>query len=366
MNKKINIMHVTNSLDIGGLEMLVLNMLNALDRQRFSSRVCTLREDGKLIPEFTKAGIPVHIIKKRNGLDFFLPWKLKRLFQENQIDIVHTHNYAPWLYAAVAKNMVQEIRLIHTEHSNVDDLKRRKILEKILSYATDYIVCDSANVAGFMVKEENINRQKIKTILNGIDVGRFSRQDMQKTLKKELGIDEDTRVIGTVGRLVEVKDHLTLIKSFSLVLDKLKNVILIIVGDGPLRKKLEDFSRDIEVRKNIMFLGARDDVDKVLQIFDLFVLSSLSEGLPLALIEAMAASIPVVATAVGGNCEVVPDEKTGYLVTPKEPKQMAEKIITILTDKKLQKKMGECACQRVREHFNLEIMVQEYEQLYLS
>ena len=189
---------------------------------------------------------------------------------------------------------------------------------------------------------------------------------MGEKMKQELGIDNSDRIIGCVGTLRSVKGHKYLIQAIPLILDKFPHTRLVLVGDGPLRSELERLAEKLKVRERIMFLGYRPDVSELMNIFDIFILPSLSEGLSNVLLEAMAASKPVIATNVGGNPEVVEDGRTGLLVPPKDPKKIAEAVNELLDNKNKRLEMGKAGLERVKEKFSISKTVREYKEVYLE
>jgi sugar transferase (PEP-CTERM/EpsH1 system associated) len=362
--KPKKIMHVTSSLNVGGLEVLLLEMLKKLDRGKFSPSVCTFDTRCALRSEFDSAGVPVYVIEKRPGIDLLLPFKLRDLFLAKGIEIVHSHNFSPWLYSALGARLGGIPRIFHTEHSNVDAFERKANIELFLSFITRRIISDSRKVTDFMTGVQKINMDKIRTILNGIDVDRYGPGGSQGSGKADLGLDADDFLIGTVSRLVKVKDLITLLTAFNLVLRTVKNASLIIVGEGETRMELEEFIRDNGLSGRVKLLGARRDIPELLKLMDVFVLSSLSEGLSISLIEAMASEVPVVVTNVGGNPEVVIDKVTGFLVPVRSPDKMADAIVSILNNAGLADTFGKAGRERVMTTFNLNTMVREYEKVY--
>jgi glycosyltransferase involved in cell wall biosynthesis len=196
-------------------------------------------------------------------------------------------------------------------------------------------------------------------VYNGINPAHFfiSKEDKAVNAKKTIGI---------IGRLAAVKDHKNLINAFKLAREKLKNIELMIVGDGPLKQELESYVQEMGLAESVVFTGARRDIAQLLSGFDIFILSSLDEGMPITLLEAMAAGVPVIATKVGGIPEIVVDGKTGFLVPPQAPDKLAEKIYLLLENGKLADLMGKEGRKSVDENFSIGKMVSKYEAIYLA
>ncbi len=361
MAKKV--LHIIHSLDIGGAERLVLNLCKLLKKNgRFTPQVCSLTDGGDLQDEFLNSGIEVFDLNKDEGFSFGLPSKIKAIIEENGIDILHTHNTGPWIYGTLTK-MISKVKLVHTEHSNVSvNERRRLLLEKWFSYFTDAIICDSHVVANFMITRQKINPEKVSVIWNGIDVDSFQSHKGVR-LKEQAGLGGKF-IIGSVARLVPVKDHTTLISAFEIVKKKIPNAHLLLVGDGPLRGELEKIIAQKGFAQDVFITGYLKDVRRFLSLIDVFVLSSLSEGLSLSLIEAMAAEKPIVATAVGGNPEVISHGKTGFLVQPRNPSEIASAILRLATDSSLRHSFGIHGLKTAKEQFDLDMMVQRYQKIY--
>ncbi len=358
-------MHIVLGLDVGGLEYLVLNLLRKLNKTKYNLSICSLSAKGELEINFKEIKVPIYHVEKNEGIDLSLYFRLGRLFREKKIDIIHTHNSAAWFYGAVAAKLSGVKTVIHTEHSNVLSSRKNLLLaESFLSIITNVIISDSEKVKQHLVKKQRVNEKKVVTILNGIDIDRFHTIIDIKDKKKELGVSENSLVVGNVARLEPIKDHLYLLDIFKRISRQLPEAILLIVGGGSQAKKLENKARELEIEKKVIFLGTRSDVPEIVKIFDVFVLTSKNEGLPLSLLEAMASSKAVIATNVGGNPEVVIQGVTGFLLPVDEPEQMSEIIISLLQDKKLLNQMGNAGLKRVKEIFNLEGMVQKYENIY--
>lgn len=357
---KPTVLYVTLSLDIGGLEVLLVELLQKIEKERYNLCVCALQKEGMLKAELERLGIPVYTIPKKEGIDYFLPFKLKALIKQIQADIVHTHNSTPWIYTAAAISLLNaKTHLIHTKHSNLDaDKTQLQKAERFASKVTGYIIADSQSVIDFMVEKQNIAQDKIRLIYNGIDVDKFNLAVPHR--------QDNIKRIGIVARLVPVKDHKNLLEGFTLLSRKLPDVELVIIGDGPLKDKLTAQVKQLRLESRVKFLGSRRDIPELLQQLDVFVLCSIDEGMPISLLEAMAAGLPVVATSVGGNREIIIENETGLLIPPQNPEALAEAMLRILTNEPLASAMSKEAVRVVAERFSINKMVQGYTSLYGS
>ena len=217
-----------------------------------------------------------------------------------------------------------------------------------------------------MTEEERIDRRKIVTIHNGIDAAPFGHSYEITRLRKTLNLENSRPVIGIVARLDPIKNHIGLINAMPRIVTQLSDTVLLIIGDGPIRSELENEVAALGLTDHVRFLGTRSDVPELLSLLDLFVLCSHNEGLSLTLIEASAASKPIVATNVGGNSEVVEQGVNGLLVPPNQPEALATAILMLLSDPATALRMGQAGRLKFESEFTLDTMVRKYEELYLS
>lgn len=368
MEKRHNILHLVLNLNIGGLEWVVINLLKKLDKDRFNPFVACLLNGGTLVNEVKGLGFELDILNKPDRLDFSVSLRLAKILKEKSIDLIHTHNTGAYLYGGIAAKLSGSA-IVHTEHGRFfPDKKRLMLTERIFSTFTHKIVTVSEDLKNKLVKFEKINPEKIDVIPNGIDMDLFKPMEKQLVEQKkgELGLSKDDFIIGNVGRLAPVKDHKNLIKAFKLVNNEIPQSKLLIVGDGPFRKELIDFSKNVGVEKDILFLGERNDIPQILNVFDIFVLSSKSEGGSLSLLEAMAAKRPVVATSVGGNKEIIEEGKDGYLVPSQNPQKLTEAILYLAKNPQKATQLGDYAQKKVCQRYNLNNVVNSYQDIYES
>lgn len=360
--QKIKIMYINFSLAVGGIETLILRICKNLDKSKFVAYVCVFESDGELQPEFEKAGIQTYIIEKGKGLDWLLPIKLIKLFKQKEIDVVHAHNQSSWLYGAIAARLAN-IPLVYTEHTIINQKKWLRI-EKILSRITTQITTVADSVAKFMISKAGVRPEKVSVLYNGIDADIYNQNIGLRLNKTEFSIKHTDLLIGNVASLLPKKDHRTLLMAFKLVVAKIPEAKLMIAGEGPMKNDLINLTSMLELKESVRFLGNRKDVPELLKIFNVFVLSSVREGLPMVLLEAMASGLPVVATAVDGNPELVAHGEAGFIVPPGNPEALAGAIISVLSDRDLAETMGAKGKKIVKDKFAFSDMIKAYENIY--
>jgi len=360
----VRILRVVNSMCVGGLERGVYNLTLKLDRKKYDTVFCCLQRKGYFGEILEKKGFKFYELRKKKGFGFNSIPTIRRIIKKEKIDIVHTHNTHPFQLGILASLGLNVIK-IHTDHNSFanNESKYLLLLNRLFYTFVDKVICVTESVKRDWIEKVGVNPKKIVTVNNGSDLSQFDIKVNVAKEMKQLGLNKKDKVIGIVARLSKEKDIFTLLMAFKFVNEKVKYSKLLIVGDGPLRNQLEEFAKYNWV-KNVKFLGMRTDVHKLMKIFDVYVLSSLSEGNSQTIREAMAASKPVVATNVGGNPELVVEGVTGFLVPERNPEKMAEAITNLLENRKLRENMGKDGRKRVEKHFTIEKQVENYEKLY--
>lgn len=365
MNKKIHIVHVVLSLEPGGLENGVVNIVNGLDKEKFKSTICCLKSRGSFADRINENEVYVHVMNMADGNDYGLVFRLAYFFHKVNADIVHTRNPKPYLYGFPSAKLAGIRSIVHSEHGRVLPGKRyRMLIERFYSRFTDSIIAMSNDLRNELVKHVGMNKEKIEVIYNGVDFDRFSFKDKSE-IKTKLTIGNDKLVIGSVGRLASVKNYELLISAVA-SLDKEINIVLVLVGDGPERDSLEKCAMEYLQKDCIIFLGHQDKVENIIPVFDIFVLPSLSEGVSNTLLESMAAGNSVIASNVGGNKEVIINGKTGLLFTSEKLESLVHCIRKFALDSKIRAKISSSGKESVKERFCLSRMVKDYERVYLG
>jgi glycosyltransferase involved in cell wall biosynthesis len=354
-NRPLRVVHLTLGLEMGGLEKLLVEFARHADRRRVALHFVSLTGRGVLADDVEACGWPVTALEAPAGLRPALIVRLAQLFRRLRADVVHTHDDRPNIYGAPASRLAGVGRVIHTRHSQGSLLSARQaLLVRAVARCSDSFVCISHDSARWAVAH-GIPRQRVRTIWNGIDVGRFAHAGSNPS---------GPAVI--VARLAPEKDIPTLLEAVARVVRVRPDFTLEIAGDGPCRADLERRAGELGLGGQVRFLGQVRDVPALLARARLFVLSSRTEGISLTLLEAMARGLPVIATRVGGNVEVVAEGETGLLVPPGSPEELAAALLRLRGDGAACSRLGRAGRQRVEEFFDVRRMVADYEALYAA
>ncbi|MGK3968363.1 glycosyltransferase family 4 protein [Sorangium sp. So ce118] len=371
-DRPVKVAHVVLSLNVGGLERVVLRLLERTSRERFAPVVCALQEPGALAEELARLGVPLVVLSRKPGLDPGLPVRLAAWLRREGIRLVHTHNPGPHLYGALAAGLARAAsfagggggpRVIHTKHGrNYPKQKRKVLVNRLAAALTDRVVAVSDDARAVALEVERVDPARVVTILNGVDPEVFRPGDA-RAARARLGLPASGYHVGCVARLSPEKDHATLLAAFARLREVRPDAHLTIVGDGPVRPALEQQAARLGLGGAVLFTGTRGDVAELLPAFDVFALASLTEGISLTLIEAASAGLPIVATRVGGNPEIVQEGETGLLVSPGSPEPLAAALeaIAVRDDRA---EVGMRGRARVIERFGIDQMIRAYEDLY--
>ena len=311
-----------------------------------------------------------HVFHLKRKYDLSIISRLANFIEENKIDIVYSIENSSIFVMGLTKLLKKSPfkLIINTAGAPFHDTKLRQLYVRsfyllnilIMNFLASKVIAVSHGEKRLLIKR-GARGGKISVVYNGIDLSPYKKSKDPGYLESELDIQEDLPIVGTVARLTPVKGLIYLLRSIPSVLASFPNTRFMIVGGGFLQKSLEEEANKLEIKKNVLFTGSRQDVPSLLKFFDIFVLPSLKEGLPFAIIEAMATSIPVIATEVKGNREVVKDGISGILVPPKNPQDLAKAIINLLQDKEKAKRMGNAGFSRAELNFSSEKFIQNLE-----
>ena len=365
--RKVRLMQITHDLAIGGLQQVVVNLCRNIDRDIFDLSVLCLRHKGEFAPEIEKLGINVFTVnRKPNSKNYLSFLDVARILRQEKIDVIHTHNIEPFVEGTLGAILSGVKSIIHTDHARpFPDELRYMIHEWIVSQFAYRVVGVSNHTAANLIKYEKISKRKIRVIENGIDPTLFAKKINPSQKRVELGLHHFDYLIGLGVRLTEQKGISYLLKAMPEILNRFPKLALIIAGDGPLLEPLKKECIQLNIDKNVIFIGSRLDIHEILQILDVYVLPSVWEGLPMVLLEAMASSCPIIATDVGGVATAVKNGKTGLLVESMNPSSLASAVIKMLTEPTMRKNFAEAGLKLFHENFTVEIMTKKYESLYL-
>ncbi len=373
MSGKPLIVHVIYRLDTGGMEQIVLSVINCTS-ERFRHAVICLAGFGAMRDQIEDVTVPCHSLNKKPGKDWPHYVRFWRLLRALKPDLVHSYNIGTLDLVPVMK-LAGVRRVIHAEHGRDstdpqgDNPKYHRLRRWMAPFIGRYVVV-SPDLQSWLTDRVGIQSSKVVYIPNGTDVEKYSGLRVRREPRRLLGdfAPPGTVVVGNVARLDKVKDHAGLISAFKILCDQVRqahvNCRLIIAGEGPQREELESHIAQLGLTEMVQLLGNRDDVPDLLAECDVFVLSSIAEGMPVTLLEAMAAKLPVVTTNVGGTASVVEAGKTGALVPAGNPQALAEALGVYVTDEKLRHQHGDAGSARVAARFSLGKMVSAYEALY--
>ena len=354
--RRVRVAHVALTLDLGGAEQLLVEFAKHCDKQRFELNFVALANDGVIGEKLRGVSAKITVLNAREGLRPGLVFRLARCFREQGVDIVHTHLDRPHIYGTLAARLAGIRHVIHTRHGQADNLtSRQHRLVRAVSRWTKRFVCVSQDAAKLTTLSHGISSDRISTIWNGIDLSRFSAMD-----RDPLG------PVVTVARLMPEKDLETWLRAAALAAQQDDRLRFEIAGDGPCRGRLESLAHELGIKHRVRFIGAIDDVPAFLSRAGIFMLSSRTEGISLAVLEAQARGLPVIATEVGGNVEIITHERNGLLVPSLDPNALAEAILRLRRDLSLNDRIGIAGRRRMEDQFDVVTMVQRYESLYDS
>jgi glycosyltransferase involved in cell wall biosynthesis len=363
-DKKITVLFIIKPERSAGAEMVLVEAAARLAPDRFRV-IC-----GLLTPDAEKV-IPAHL----PCVDFRMPglngWVWFRFFLQlcwviyrRRVDLLHVNSYVPGNYARLAAALMQVPIVIDHWHGFTRFNVKRRFICRVLERFTDLSLAVSRGVRDYLVSEGGLNPAKVRVVANGVDVAAIDAARPGKTVRRELGLPEGVPVIGLVGRLDHWgKGHKELFEAMAPLMERY-SVQALIVGGGRRMDEVRALAASLGLAGAVHFLGPRHDVPDLLNAMDIFVLPSYSEGLSLALLEAMAAGLPVVATAVGGTPEVVTEGDNGLLIPPRDAAALAGALERLLTDPALAQRLGAKAQAHVRKHFSLDRLGREINAIY--
>jgi sugar transferase (PEP-CTERM/EpsH1 system associated) len=366
--------HVIHHLGTGGMENGLIHLVNRTPSDRYRHAIVSLTDIGPFAARIMRPDVPLVSLHREPGHSFRLYWRLCRALRRLRPSVVHTRNLAA-LEGQIPALCVPGARRVHGEHGrDVFDLdgssRKYNLLRRTLRLLVQRYIAVSRDLEGWLIERIGVNPSRVRQIYNGVALDAFRpREGVRPDIAPPGFVPPDGLVVGTVGRLAEVKDQATLVLGFAALIRKHpeweKRLRLVIVGDGPSRQNLEACIQNEQIGSLVWLTGNRDDVPVLLRMLDLFVMTSLGEGTSNTILEAMASGLPVIATGVGGNPELVDEGISGRLVPPAEPAALAEAIEPYALDRSLGPRQGNAGLAKVSGgRFCWERCVEEYLSVY--
>lgn len=359
--------HVLHSLNVGGGELLARDLALANARQ-FRQVFALLDELGDVGRALRADGFHIEVIGRRPGIDLACALRLRRFFRREAVGLVHAHQYGPLFYSALARWPSLKLPILFLEHGrDHPDYRRVKRIwaNRILLHASDRFVAVGDAVRQALIDFEGLPADRVEVVHNGVDLKRHDLDlDDRLQARASFGWPEDAMIIMQVARLNRLKDQATALRTIRILHESCPHSRLILVGDGEDRDALEQKCIDLGLTSSVEFLGTRSDVPRLLAAADIFLLTSISEGVPLTLIEAMAASLPCVATRVGGVAEVVSDGETGLLAEAGDAAALARHLNRLAGDPAVREQLGAAGRRRAVARFDAAKMQRRYLEIY--
>jgi len=366
-DEKIHIAFLVHTFGFGGLENMVTNLVNYIDPNRFESTIISFTPLKPLNTRVDLNRVQVISLNKKGGNNPVLVYKICLMLKKIGADIVQTHNWGTALEGILGAKLARIPGIVHAERGTIENKKCNIVLQRFLWGFADQVLSVSeahrkkvTNIIGFP-------HEQIKAIVNGVDTERFfPNPEIKEEIRKKLGLKKGSFCIGTVGSLRPVKNQSLLVHACKPILPRFDQIEVLIVGEGPLKSQLIQEVKTLGLSEKIHFAGGRPNIPEILNALDIFVLPSRSEGMPNAVLEAMACGVPAIATSVGGTAEIIEDGKNGILIASEDELHLTRALTELIQNHEKRHTIGIEGRGRVLSHFSLKKMVSEYQVLYES
>ena len=359
------VVYMAHAFHVGGAEEMVLNLVRRLPRSHFEPHVCCIHEAGPIGEEIRRTGTPVSVLGLTPGMR--QPWAvdgIRRYLARTRPDVVHTFLLTASLYGRLAATFARVPVVIGSEVNIYERKRRRHIwLERALMNATDCVVVSAESVRAFYLRQVHADPAKVEVIYNAVDWDQIRTTTGRDEIRRAFGLAADDFVVGIIARLTEQKGHRFLLEAMAQT-PALECAHLLVVGSGEMEDELKRRADALGLGARVHFVGPRRDLGDLLSAMDIFALPSLWEGLPLSLVLAMGAGVPVVSTTVAGVPEVVDDERTGLLVPPGDAAALGNALARLATSAELRDRLRGAAPASVRQRFGVDAYVSAMTRLY--
>lgn len=367
-DQKIKVLFLYVSLIYGGAEIGLFRTLKTMDKNRFECSVVSIEKKGPLGEQIEKLGVRVIYLNSAARLfNLFLIFRIAGLLAREKPDILDCCLFYANFFGRAASFFFRPKVVIAEEHCVYNEKRfYHIILDKLLSHFTDRIIACSNSVIDFTSGQEGIKKEKFNLLYNAVDAERFDIAKSKEELREEYSFKREDFIIGTVGTIIPRKGHKYIIEAASQIQEVVARLKILIIGDGPGRRELEDFVRLRGVEDKVIFMGARADIPNLMKMMDIFAFPSLQEGFPIAILEAMYLGLPVIASNISGIPEVISDGKDGFLIEPENSQALGEKITVLYEDKDLRGEIGFNARRRICSDFLPVHYITRLQKLYLE
>ena len=367
--RRYRVLHVLDSFDLGGAQEAVLQIVSRLPRERFANEVATLHGRGLFWEKFRALGIPTHSLSPNKSLPLYVP-NLIGLMVKRRYDVVHCHLIASNLIAKpLAALCGVKVRINHDQSNDAYRAAGglRMHLDWLANRFSTHVCAVSASTRAFLVQREGLDPARVSLVYNGTDPNRFRKSDSgeRKAARRRYGLPESGPVVGGIGRLNPQKNFLLFLEVAARLRQRYSDAAFVLAGKGPERRVLEARAASLGLRDAVRFVGLVPDMTKLYPAIDLLLMPSLFEGLPLALLEAMASEIPAVASAVDGIAEILENGKDGVLVESGDDEGFATAVLGLLGDGEKAAAIGRAARRKVEARFSCDVMARAIEEIYL-
>ncbi|HET7080131.1 MAG TPA: glycosyltransferase [Chloroflexia bacterium] len=361
---RLNVVQMIDVTGGGGAEKVLVDLALHLDRSRYNVTVCATRQTRNYQPLLDSAGVPTMVLRRNSRWETYKMAEVVRMLRRERVDVLHTHLFGSNTWGRLLGRLAGVPVIIAHEHWSSRG-QNEIWMDRMMYRLSDRILVTSEASKQIVMSSEGIPAHYLSVVYNGVDMDKFAARGDRADVRAELGVAPDAALIGAVGRLTADKGGQdVLIRVVGRVRETCPQVRLVMVGDGPLRPGLEQLTAQLGLTGTVIFTGLRSDVPRLLGALDVFVLPSEREALPVAVLEAMAAGLPLVATRVGGIPEVVEDGATGFLVPPGDVAAMHCVLERLTGDPALAARLGAAGQAHVQAHFTVQQMVRQVERLY--
>ncbi|WP_020589738.1 glycosyltransferase [Desulfobacter curvatus] len=363
---RINIMQLVWNLGMGGLEKLAIDICSHLPQDQFSTSICVLQPGGAMESRVDSDRVDLLCVRQNCGNDPTVPFRLARLLRKRKIDVLHSHAWGTLLEGIFAAKLARVPAVIHSEHSTTDRRRRRIIAQRAGWGMLNQVVAVSDAVADRMTNIVKYPRNKIHVIPNGVDLKQFRRlSSPRQELREQFGLSSIEFLIGMVARFMPFKNHAGVLQALPKLHAAGIDAHLALAGSGPLREQLENLSESLGITDKVHFLGNINETCRFLNSLDVFVSNSTSgEGLSLAVLEAMACEVPVLATAVAEHPNVLNNGRAGSLIPPENEDALVEALLHLAKKPEVLTALGQAGRRRVLDKYSYDGMMKAYQQLY--